>query len=499
MAELTINTAPAVPTWERRTSVATPDAGETVTHALAPEQTNLLADQQKLLDEQTRIEEQHRIAAQAENTVKAETAQQMADAAAENQKATDKAITESDSQIDEWRQRMRAANDAYTAAPLPSLFHSGDTGRNVLKAVGLILGNIGDARMTTSSMLAGHAPPAHSAVDQIIESSLAEDRAAIEKLKDNAVMAASGLKDAKEGRQLLLANLDTKKAAIYDRLAKLGAARIGAVNAGGAPGQPGTDAASIAKDSNVAEWTAKALAAKSEAVGKLTTETIKKFGGTTETTVRAPTQAAGGGGVEADKNAANFALLKDHTEWLADNMKNLTPADVEAINRARSQDAFLQSNPAAGAVAGTLGVDTQAGMSPIGKEYLDRASRALDAIGRLKSGGAVNGGEDTRFGKWVTPSVSDAANPKNLDRLSKNMLGDMNSIGAYIARAPRNTVARPEGPAAQAPSAVPPPPPVAEDDKSRAIRLLRVNPALPGAAAIKKRLGITDADLGRAP
>jgi hypothetical protein len=497
MAELTINTAPAVPQWEKRTTVATPNAGETITHALAPEQTDLLADQQKLLDEQKRIEEQHAAAVAAENTVKSETAQQMADAAAENQRATDQAINDSEKQIDEWRTRMRAANDAYQAAPLPSLFHSGDTGRNVLKAVGLLLGGIGDARMATASMLAGHAAPAHSAVDQIIESSLAADREAIDRLKDNAVMAASGLKDAKEGRQLLLANLETKKAAIYDRIAKLGAARIGAVNAGGAPGAPGTDAATIQKDANVAAWTEKALQARQEAVGKLTTETIKKFGGTTETTVRAPTQAAGGGGVEADKNAANFELLKEHSEWLASQMADLTPADIEGIARARSQSTLLTGNKTAGAVAGTLGLDTEAGLSPKAKAYLDRVSRAEDAIGRLKSGGAINAEEGQRFGAMLTPRPSDKS--PDIKMRQENMRKDVEILGKFMDRAPRNTVSRPEGPAAPPAEPAKPSTPAAEDDKARAIRLLRVNPNLPGADSIKKRLGITPADLGGAP
>jgi len=489
MAELTINTAPAVSTWENRVSTALPGSRDEVTHALAPEQLAVGEDQQRLLDEQKRIEEQHALATQAENTVKAETSQQMAAAALQKEKDHEAAIVSSDKQIDEWRTRMRSANDAYQSAPLPSLFKSGETGRNVLKGIGLLLGAIGDARLTTATMLSGHAPSGRSSVDEMIQADFASQREAIEKLKDNAVMAAAGLKDAKEGRALLLANLETKQAAVYDRIAKISAARLDAIKDKGAPNQPGTDAATLGKDSRIAEWQDKALEKRAAAVAPLTESITKKFGGTAERTTRAPTQASGGGGVEADKNAANFNLLREHSEWLADNMAKLTPADVEAINRARSQDTLMQGNKYVGAAAGTLAIDTQAGMSSLGKEYLDRASRAEDAIGRLKSGGAINGDEDTRFSRWVTPVVSDK--PQDRSMRAKNMRKDVETIGGFMDRAPRNTVSRPEGPAA--------PTPKVETDKDRAIRLLRANPALPGAATIKSKLGITDAELRGAP
>lgn len=496
MAELTINTAPAIPTFEQRTSRALPGSQDVTTHALAPEQQAVTDEENKLLEEQKRIEEQHRLATQAENDVKSETAQQMADAAAGLQADREKAIADTAGEIDLWRDRLQSANRSYMAAPMPSLFKSGDTGRNVLKGIGLLLGAVGDARMTTATMLAGHAPSGRSAVDQMIENDFAEQRAAIEKLKDNAVIAASGLRTAEDGRKLLLANVDVKQAAVYDRINKLLAARTAAITDRGAPGAPGTAAAQIQADANNAEWTDKALKKRADAVDGLTQSITKKFGGTTETTVREAPAQAGGGGTEADTKAANFNLLKEHSEWLADHITDLTPAEADAVWAARAQQAALTGNKTLAAGVATLGGDVEAGMSPRAKEYLDRVARASDAMVRLKSGAGANATEDDKLGSMFMVRPSDKG--VDLKMRAKNMRKDVDIMGGFLDRAPRNTVARPEGPAA--PTAPPPAvTPAAETNRDRAIRVLRANPSMPGAQALIEQYKIAPAELKGAP
>lgn len=498
-----IDTAPSIPTTEDRTTRALPGTRDETTKVLAPEQTAVMGQQDDLLKQQTEIAERQRVATQAENTVKAETSAQMAEAAAKAQEEREKAISASDGDIALWRSKLREASDRYAAAPLPSLFHSGDDGRNALKGIGLALAAIGDARRTTAMLRAGQAPGAMSAVDDIIERDFAVQRLGIEKLKDSVAMARAGVEDATKARELLLAGLTAKKADVYDRIAKLGDARIAASKMGGAPGQPGTDAASLAAAGVVAEAKEKAVKLRMESVQGLTQEITRKFGGTSEHTSREIPPKQNGGGVEADKNAANFQLLKENGQWMDENMGKLSPEDIKGINAARAQNTLLLKSPTAGAVAGTLGVDTEAGLSPLAKEALDRISRAEDAIGRLKSGGAINSEESARFGGMLTPRPSDT--PKDVAMRAKNMGRDIDILGQNLDRAPRNPIpARPGQPApAATPATEPAGPPTANPKtltpKERAIRLLKAQPSVPGAGAIRRQYGITDDDLRAAP
>jgi hypothetical protein len=146
-------------------------------------------------------------------------------------------------------------------------------------------------------------------------------------------------------------------------------------------------------------------------------------------------KAGAGAGVEAEKNAAQFDILKQHGKWLAEKMPELSDADVKAISVATSSEDWMKESPAWTAILAKAGIDSETGVSPLAKEYIDNLHRADQAIGRLESGAAIGKGEAVDFRNKFKPKVSDA--PGDRAMRSKNILQDVDSWGKFVERAPR--------------------------------------------------------------
>jgi hypothetical protein len=147
----------------------------------------------------------------------------------------------------------------------------------------------------------------------------------------------------------------------------------------------------------------------------------------------------GGTGVEADKNAANFAVLKNHGEWLAREMPKLSKDDIKAIRAVMDTEDFYQGDgtirAAIAAGAAKLGLDPETGVSSKAKEYLDRVRRAAEGLGRVQSGAAIGTVENKRFVNSLMPKASDS--PEDLQGRAERIIEDINSRGAYLSRPPR--------------------------------------------------------------
>ncbi|HEY6875597.1 MAG TPA: hypothetical protein VI384_04485 [Candidatus Dormibacteraeota bacterium] len=152
-----------------------------------------------------------------------------------------------------------------------------------------------------------------------------------------------------------------------------------------------------------------------------------------------------GQGVEADKNAANFAVLKEHGTWLANEMPKLSADDVRAINEVMKTEDFLQGDgtvkTAINAAAAKLGFDPETGISSTAKEYLDRVRRAAEGLGRVQSGAAIGSVENKRFVDSLMPKVSDS--PEDLSKRAGRIVTDINARGQFLERPPRAKNAAP--------------------------------------------------------
>jgi hypothetical protein len=312
--EISIQTTPSLPAWEVHKTEALPGTEDRTTKSLAPEQQATLDKIGTLEEQQKAIADKQLVADTAANTVHTETAGEMAEASAKLEKERQSAIDDTDGQIATWRSKLRSANDRYMSAPMPSLFGNTDTGHSVLKAIGLALAGIGQARYTTAMLRTGHDPGQSNAIDDIINQDFALQRENIAKLKDNALMAQAGVKDAEEARRIMLANIDVKQAAVYDRIGKMQAARLAATT-----GQP---LANVKHDQAVADAAENAVKYRLSAVSGLTQEVTKKFGGTKENITRAPTEEKTGQGAVRQNKVYNDVVTA------ADAAKEIDPEAI---------------------------------------------------------------------------------------------------------------------------------------------------------------------------
>lgn len=221
---------PPLPEHERRTEDTDASVSRTESERkLTPEQIDAQERQDTLLHTQTLLSDQERAQRQREVDAGADIAKQQADQAASVEKQRQAALDASQKSIDEHRQRIEAAQAKLDATPSPKFFQDGETWHNAMRAAGAGLAGVGDALVTGAALRAGHGPPSIDTVSTIIERDLNSQRERIARLKDNVVMAHTGLADANQARQQMLSDVDLKAASAYDRLAKIGAARLAAL------------------------------------------------------------------------------------------------------------------------------------------------------------------------------------------------------------------------------------------------------------------------------
>lgn len=143
-----------------------------------------------------------------------------------------------------------------------------------------------------------------------------------------------------------------------------------------------------------------------------------------------------GGGVEADKNAANFDVLKEHGGRIAKAMPGLSSDDVAAVNRVMNSEDFLDGKPLLTTVGTALGVDPETGVSPAAKAYLMDVRAASEGLGRVQSGAAIGSVENKRFVRALMPQISDTPNDRKMR--ADNVVKDIELRGAHMARPARN-------------------------------------------------------------
>jgi hypothetical protein len=257
-------TVPPLPAHETTATSGT----ETETPQLAPEQTAALG----AVADTTAAQGQATQAAAVPLTQQAQTEADTAKAQADQQaKITAAKNAEDDRQLariaaatDVYKQ----ANDAIKAQPPVALGADRNTWGKLTLALGAALSGFGDALNARATVLGGHDVRSHFVKD-MIDSDLERQREMVAKLKDNQLIALTGVKDAQQARELALSRIDMKGAEMAKQLQLRGEALTKAAGVNTPALQAKLDALKL--DEHAAEF-------RSQAVSTLTQKMSRKSG-----------------------------------------------------------------------------------------------------------------------------------------------------------------------------------------------------------------------------
>jgi hypothetical protein len=169
---------------------------------------------------------------------------------------------------------LRKANQELKATPAPALFHEGDGWKNVAKALALAVAGFGDALSAKGAALGGRSPSQNS-VGNIVNMLVDQEKEKIAKLKDNQLIAKTGLKDAIDARSTALAEVDARGAEAMRRAQMLGDYMVKAAGPQGAVLKARLDALNLQQDMN--KFQATSLASLHKTVtAKHTNESIDR-------------------------------------------------------------------------------------------------------------------------------------------------------------------------------------------------------------------------------
>ncbi len=328
--------------------------------------------------------------------------------------------------IDMARNRLRDQQDKLDKMPAPALFADREGWGKLRLGIGMAMAGLGDGMMAAAMIRAGHAPSGRSTVRDIIETDLERQRAAIARQKDSVVMARTGLDDAKEARNVLLADIELKGKQMYRKAELLTRERL----AGLKLDQNSIDTTKEILDYNAAQAEQKSKFA--DAHGKNVKSRWDSAKTTVEDVNRTPAATGKGGGVEAEKAGAQYALFKAHAEKAAAAMPGLTPDEVGQINRVMSSESFLEGKGTISSALQSVGLDAETGASSRVKEYLEDVRRGAAALGRMDSGAAIGTVENIRFQRSIMPSNSDTK--KDREMRAANIVGDVKTRGEFLGR-----------------------------------------------------------------
>lgn len=537
---------PELPLHETRTSTRSP--GEEF-NRLTPEQ-QLNIDEQRANEEDQVTATKAQIAREQQVAkVQSELAQTEADERGRQIAAKEKLATDADRSVGVWKNRLEGAYQAALKAPTPSLWADKKTGESVMRTLGaLLLGALADGAGASVAAAQGRAP-GPSAVDQIIGADLDRQRTNIQRLKDNVVTARTGVQDAQEARQLMLAEVDSKGAAIYQRLEAIGKARLAALK---------VDPAAIENDPRIAAIREKGIERRQQAVSGLY-ERFAKPTTDVENVSRDPTAKPRTPSAEAGKLDIQQTRIRDNGEELLPDIAALTPKEREDIQKIMKTSAWADKNVTADALLSLTGFDKEGSTTERVRRVLRNAGEVYDAAITMDTGavaapdqvrnkirllipGPAATSSDVKFtshklrqlidnygrtrGTGVEPPPAASTAGAGVVHGTRDMRGDADAQPSYSPAGPavetkandpddpNSSAPLPEHPNAASiddyqhtPSGkskaqlppVAPPPGNAPGLRERTIQMLKQAPGLrrtSGGKAMMQKLNITEADLG---
>lgn len=496
---------PPLPEFERKTDLASTDrGGATTDKALSPEQLASQASQDALLTDSIHQTADARDVADRKAALEAQHAKEMADEAGRQAQLDAVATAKSQEAIAAAKQRLTSKQAEYDKAPSPSFFHHGDTWGNALRGMALGLGTLGDSMQKAAMVRIGQAPPNIDTVGDIIGADLQKQEHHIARLKDNVVMAHTGLADANEARAQMIADRHQAAATAYDRLIKLAAARMASL---------GYDNNRIAQSDEIIKLREKREAEKAQAVAPLT-KTVEGHwlhkGQQVSETNRQSASAAKG----PTESQAKLADLSAGLTSELDTIKKLPPLTQEEL--AKVQDNQQSSNAAdnstgligstvsrAGRAVGAIPRTKYEGLTPEAQRSMNAWDAAVELRARQLTGAGMPETEAIREARTLGYSPGDSPDVmrqkiQRLEDSAKRGVQLSGQGGAIVAPG----IASHQTAPGQAPThppplvpAPPPPAPPAGSNRDKAIQLIKSHPNGGANAVLMRKYGITPEEL----
>lgn len=219
-----------LPEYEKRTEAPSTETAQTTTQTtLSPEQREVEAKRDLNLADAEATSRRELETKNKASEIERQKNQSLYDEAARQAKLDEEATGRANADIATAKARIEQRQKVLDNTHPSGWFHNGDTWGNSMRALGLGLASLGDSTQKAAAIRAGHAAPSIDTVGEIIDHDLKIQEAHIAQLKDSVVQAHTGLKDANEAREQMLADRKQAAASAYDRLIKLAAARMSAL------------------------------------------------------------------------------------------------------------------------------------------------------------------------------------------------------------------------------------------------------------------------------
>lgn len=379
---------PPLPEKETATTTHGPDV---TTPQLSPYQVDTDRQRAELVAAQIKTAEDEKKRAEEKARTQAGIDKAIADEAAAQGKARADAYAKTEESIGAATQRLTAARQRFENEPPVSLFGDRDTWGKALGAMGMLFAAAGDAQKAKAAALLGQQASGPSFLTGVVQMDLQRQREKLGKMSDEALMAQTGLKDAREARQAALAEVDLRGALAYKRLAAIGKANLSS---------KGMDDATIEGDQRIQALRAEEVKQR-DAVGSHLTQQIVKPGTDVTTTTRENkpgTQAKPGVEDVKETNRLDADILK-LTQTIEAIEKNPT-----AWNEYRqNEEDWARSEAAKGGVVGEVRkVGQAAGLFNVAPEQglkTDDGRRVHQGMSQVKTsiakgyGGVITDGD----------------------------------------------------------------------------------------------------------
>lgn len=396
--------------------------------------------------------------------------------------------------IGEWQNRLEGAYQKAQAAPSPALFADAKTGELAKRGFGLLMAGIGDALTAYGAAKTGRGVATHAFAD-VVDYDLNRQREKIAKLKDNEVIARTGVKDAQEARKVAMAELDAKGAGFMKRLEAIASTRLAALKESDQGFIPAQKALAAAKEERL-KYQQASLAPLTIKHTDPGVTTINR-----ETDAKPPVP-----GVEDVNKTADLDSAIDNVRSMIADLKSRPKTWEEVRN---NQEEWMRAQASKGVplaeqaraglqAVGAADVSPEQGLkasSPEARAFHQKQERFTNELGKSFFGVLTEGERGSAGSMQGNLALPPKEKIASLENFLKTVEAKRQAYTVNRGVKPAGALV-PEAPVAGKNDVPPTPPPVTpETPRTAAVRLLKANPNRPGAAAIRKMYNITDGDL----
>jgi len=480
---------------------------------LSPEQSTNVAQEQALTQQKLEdIAGPERQLIDQQAAIHAEAARAKAAGMEQQARERERRDQETAADLSLYKNRLEGAYKNAQSAPAASLFADGTTGEKVMRGVGLAMAGLGDAIRDAGAARMGRGP-GPSTFMNLIEMDLQRQREHIAKLKDEVLMARTGVQDATKAREVALAEVDAKGAGFMKRIEGWMNARMDALkDTPLAKDVAQSQALAAAKQAGL-DYQQRSFAGLERKHAGQTVENIERDN--TSNMPKPPTP--GSDDVkEANRLASDIQIAKDAIKLIEKDPRAWDEYRNNSESWQRSQAAgnttVLKEVRAAGQVAGLADVAPEQGLkSPTGKQLHQFMTQIKMGVAKGYGGVVTEHDVNNAGSELADLAQSPKERIQGLGRVVDKMQANLDAYYANRGVLPRPGTAGPgPAPSGPAPSLVPQQPgakqvippatpsTAAPSNRDRYLQILRDNPGLRGTQDGKDAMRayhITDKDL----